>query len=136
MRIIRSDLPLVGIMYITSRDVASVMAGQDVYIKYDAFPYRDYGVQKGKVLSVSSDVKNIDGVGYGYEVHISLDNKNPRIKLIYGSTAIAEIATGKKRFIEVFFSPITAFLTLWDVRLCPLAEKKQKSGSYNGRKAF
>lgn len=108
-RIIRNDYPMTGITYVGSKDVVKVKHGQDVSIKLDAYPYQNYGVQQGKVIDVSSDVKEVPGMGYGYEVRIAMELTNPKIKLRFGMTGIAEITTGQRRLITLVVAPLEKF---------------------------
>jgi len=107
MTIIRSDLPMHGTMYISDSNIGKVKVGQSVTIKFDAFPFQEYGVQTGRIVSVSPDAKIIDGIGLMFEAKMVFDTINPKINLKYGMRGIAEIQTGTKRMIETIFAPIT-----------------------------
>ncbi len=112
-KIIRDDFPLHGVIYIGSESISKLAEGQQVYIKYEAFPYQQYGVQKGEVIEIASDVKEIPGRGMVYEIIVALKN-NPKIKLKSGNLGIAEINTGKKRIIELVFAPIGKLFSYLD----------------------
>ncbi|MDY0016656.1 MAG: HlyD family efflux transporter periplasmic adaptor subunit [Candidatus Delongbacteria bacterium] len=105
-RMIRDDYPLYGIIYVATGNVSQVEKDQDVSIKFDAFPFQIYGIQRGKVVSVSDDVKFIDGAGYVYEVTVALI-KDESITLKPGEGGFAEINTGKKKIIEIMIAPVT-----------------------------
>jgi multidrug resistance efflux pump len=108
-RIIRNDFPRYGLMYIENKDISKVKVGQPVYIKFNAFPYQEFGVQEGQLVSIAKDTKLVEGLGYVYEAQVGFTKKNPRINLIYGANGLAEIVVGKKRIIELVFAPIGKF---------------------------
>ena len=107
MKIIRSDLPKTGKVYITNQNVGKVKPGQNVFIKFDAFPYQQYGAQMGKITSVSADVKMIEGMGFAYVADVAFEKINPKISVKYGMRGTAEIQTGEKKLIELIFGPMT-----------------------------
>ncbi|MFP4681963.1 MAG: HlyD family secretion protein [Chitinispirillaceae bacterium] len=104
MRIIRNDYPLVGIVNLPVSQIGKVKTGQKVAIRYDAFPFQIFGIQKGEIVDISDDVKQVEGQGYAYEVAVALEN-NPKVNLKPGMGGMAEIITGKKRIIEVALAP-------------------------------
>ncbi|NLG18994.1 MAG: HlyD family efflux transporter periplasmic adaptor subunit [Fibrobacter sp.] len=113
LRIIRDDFPLVGVFYLPVSQIGQVKVGQKVAIRYDAFPFQVFGVQEGEIVSISDDVRAVEGFGYSYEVTIALKT-NPEIKLKPGMGGLAEIISGKKRIIEIALAPmakIFAYLT-------------------------
>lgn len=105
-KIIRNDFQKYGLVYLQNKDISSIKVGQPVFIKFDAFPYQEYGVQEGEIINVSKDTKLIDGLGYVYEAQVGFTKTNPKINLMYGVDGIAEIITGKKRLIELVFAPV------------------------------
>ncbi|HEX2964028.1 MAG TPA: HlyD family efflux transporter periplasmic adaptor subunit [Ignavibacteriales bacterium] len=108
-RIIRNDFPRYGMIYIENKDISKVKVGQPVFVKFNAFPYQEYGVQEGKLVSLAKDTKLVEGLGYVYEAQVGFTKKNPRINLIYGANGLAEVVVGKKRIIELVFAPIGKF---------------------------
>lgn len=105
-KIIRNDFQKYGLVYLQNKDISTVKIGQPVYIKFDAFPYQEYGVQEGEIVSVSKDTKLVEGFGYVYEAQVGFTKTNPKINLMYGVDGIAEVITGKKRLIELVFAPV------------------------------
>ncbi|MCU7494101.1 MAG: HlyD family efflux transporter periplasmic adaptor subunit [Ignavibacteria bacterium] len=108
-RIIRNDFPRYGMIYIENKDISKVKVGQPVFVKFHAFPYQEYGVQEGQLVSLAKDTKLVEGLGYVYEAQVGFTKKNPRINLIYGANGLAEVVVGKKRIIELVFAPIGKF---------------------------
>lgn len=51
--IVPSDSALVARLYAPSRAAGFIRQGQDVLLRYDAFPYQKFGQQAGKVVAVS-----------------------------------------------------------------------------------
>lgn len=105
--IIRDDLPKYGVLYISDSNIGKVKNGQNVTIKFDAYPFQEYGVQTGAIVSISTDPKIIEGAGLVYEARMAFDNLNPKINLKFGMHGLAEIETGEKRLIETVFAPVT-----------------------------
>lgn len=110
MRVIRDDYPLVGLINLPVSQIGQVAVGQQVAIRYDAFPFQIFGVQQGEIVSISDDVKAVEGYGYAYEVTVAFKN-NPKIKLKPGMGGIAEIITGEKRILEIALAPVTKILS-------------------------
>jgi hemolysin D len=84
-----------------------------VKVKFDAYPFQDYGVVTGKVLWVSPDSKLVD-VGTGkvevFEVDVVLDrdyiqSQGKKITLSLGSTATAEVIVRQRRTIDFILDP-------------------------------
>ena len=67
LRIIRDDLPKTGMIYISDQNVGKVKKGQTVSIKFDAYPYQDFGIQLGRVIDISPDPQVVEGYGLVYE---------------------------------------------------------------------
>lgn len=107
LKLIRNDLPKSGIVYVGNQNIGKIKRGQRVFVKLEAYPYQDYGAQIGRIVSVSPDVKVVEGFGYVYEARVSFEEVNPRVNLKYGMRGTAEIETGEKRLIEIVFGPMT-----------------------------
>ena len=87
-----------------------VMVGQEVVIKFDNFPYKEYGIVKGvverKSILPNDNVQNII---------VSLDkvlitNQNKELPYTPFMQGTAEIITKDRRFIQRVFENVTAFL--------------------------
>lgn len=114
-RIVRDSKPPIGKMYIANQDIANVEVGQTVRIKYDAYPYQEYGTQSGRIIRLSGDVQDVPGVGLVYVADISLSSYfvtkgNKKIPLRLGVRGLAEVVTGKKRMVELIFAPVSKLL--------------------------
>jgi HlyD family type I secretion membrane fusion protein len=105
------DAPLVLSALLPTRDAGLVKPGMEVNIKFDAFPYQDYGIVTGEVISISPDTKVEDETGAAYNVDISLDathmeDGKEAITLNAGQTATAEIIVRQRRIISLILDPI------------------------------
>lgn len=87
--------------------------GMPVKLKFDAYPFQDYGVVKGRLNWVSPDSKIID-TGKGsietFELEITLEKpyiqtSNRQIALSPGQTATAEVIVRQRRLIDFILDP-------------------------------
>ncbi|MGL5835077.1 MAG: response regulator, partial [Waterburya sp.] len=87
--------------------------GMPVKIKFDAYPFQDYGVQAGKVSWISPDSKIIEtaqGQQEIFELKIELEQdyiegNHQRITLTPGQTATAEVIIRQRRLIDFVLDP-------------------------------
>jgi HlyD family secretion protein len=82
-----------------------------VNIKLDAFPYQDYGVVAGSVLTISPDTSPHEQMGMVYQVEVMLDIKTIKhegkvVPLRAGQTATAEIIVRRRRIMSLVLDPI------------------------------
>ncbi|MBT9314462.1 HlyD family type I secretion periplasmic adaptor subunit [Leptothoe spongobia] len=106
-----AETPLVLSALIPNREVGLVETGMPVQMKFDAFPYQQYGIVSGKVTSISPDSKLDETMGAVYEVEIALNrdhviHEKKVIPLKAGQTASAEIVIRKRRVIDFLLDPI------------------------------
>lgn len=109
--IMPDHVPLVLSAVLPNREAGTVQTGMTVQIKFDAFPYQEYGVVSGKVISISPNAEVDERIGAVYRVKIALDRKvvtheGRTIELKAGQTAQAEIITRRRRIIEILLDPI------------------------------
>ena len=84
-----------------------------VKVKFDAYPFQEYGVLPGKVTWISPDSKvesATPGTPLSYELRIALDkpyieNGSRRIPLTPGQTAQAEVIVRQRRAIDLLLDP-------------------------------
>jgi len=84
-----------------------------VKLKFDAYPYQDYGFVSGKLVRVSPTSTEVDtpnGKVTAYQIVIELDKTciskgSQCIPLQAGDTATAEIVTGQRRVIDYVLDP-------------------------------
>ncbi|NJL54963.1 HlyD family efflux transporter periplasmic adaptor subunit [bacterium] len=105
-----STAPLVLSALLPSREAGLVEVGMPVNIKFDAFPYQDYGMVTGQVLSISPNAKVDEKMGAVYQVDVALDtthmnHEGEAIALQAGQTAMAEITVRQRRIISLILEP-------------------------------
>ena len=110
--------PLVLRGKMSSSDSGLLEVGLPVKIKFDAFPFQDYGVVPGTLTWISPN-SSLDNSGQGqqpspaqesFDVEIELErtyieNHEKRVDLTPGQTATAEVVIRKRRLLDVFLSP-------------------------------
>jgi hemolysin D len=104
-----NSAPLVLSAVLPSQEAGLVKEGMPVQMKFDAFPYQNYGVVMGTVRSISPDAKSDEKLGVVYEVKIALDDvgqKQPVVSFKAGQTAKAEIVVRQRRIMDVLLEPI------------------------------
>jgi hemolysin D len=107
------DSQLILKAQIPSEQSGFLEEGMPVKIKFDAYPYQDYGVMEGRVNWIapnsrvhSTNQGNIDT----FELDITLDQAyvqagNQRVALIPGQTATAEVVIRQRRVIDFILDP-------------------------------
>lgn len=103
--------PLVLSAILPNRDAGFISKGMSAQVKFDAYPYQDYGIISSKVISISSDAESNERLGEVYRVEVALeqdhitDNHQP-IKLKAGQTATVDIVIRRRRILDVLLDPI------------------------------
>ncbi len=108
------DSTLILKAQIPPTDSGFLKKGMLVKIKFDAYPFQDYGVNEGTLISISPDSKVAETTqgqedNY-YELKVELDkpyilDQGKRIELTAGQTATAEIIVRQRRVIDFFLDP-------------------------------
>lgn len=100
---------------INERDRGFVAVGQPVKIKFNAFPYQNYGLINGRLDYISPSVVTDPSGGapsYTGKVQIardSIDTDSGPIGLRYGMNAAAEIVVRERRLIDFLLDPLRRF---------------------------
>ncbi len=105
------NAPLILQAILPNKEAGFVKVGETAQVKFDAFPYQDYGIVRGKVLSISPDTKPDERLGAVYHVEIGLDRNyitanQQTIKFKAGQTASAEIIIRHRRIADILLDPI------------------------------
>ncbi|MEB3831062.1 HlyD family efflux transporter periplasmic adaptor subunit [Phormidium sp. CCY1219] len=105
------DAPLVLSASVPNREAGFMETGMEVQVKFDAYPYQEYGIVSGKVTSISPDTKANDRLGEVYKVEVTLDrnyvmDNGKKIYFKPGQTAQADIVIRKRRIADLFLDPI------------------------------
>jgi len=105
--ILPDNRPLVAKIEIPNTGIGQIKLGQEVKIKYDAYPYQQFGVGDGILVQVApnSTEKDPKKQEFIYESTVELKNttimKNgDNYPLFAGLTLTAEIVVDKKRILE------------------------------------
>ncbi len=96
-----------------SQSTGFLRVGMPVKVKFDAYPFQDYGVVEGKVQWVSPDSKLVEaGTGKieAFEVNVVLDrdyiqSQDKKIALTLGQTGTAEVIVRQRRTIDLILDP-------------------------------
>lgn len=106
--------PLILRAQLPSQESGFVKVGMPVKLKFDAYPFQDYGVVQGQLHWISPDSKSVEtpqGQAQVFEVEVSLDQdyisgQHQRIVLTPGQSAIAEIIVRERRVIDFALDPL------------------------------
>lgn len=106
-------VPLIFRAEMPSQESGFLSVGMPVKLKFDAYPFQDYGVAEGKLRWISPDSKVVEtsqGKVENFELEIELpktyiQTKNKRILLTPGQTATAEVIVRKRRIIDFVLDP-------------------------------
>lgn len=98
---------------IPSKDSGFLKTGNPVKIKFDAYPFQDYGVVPGQVTWIAPDSKvkqTPQGNTEIYELEVTLNQAyiqsgNKHIPLTPGQTANAEVIIRQRRIIDFILDP-------------------------------
>ncbi len=104
-------------LFAPSRAIGFVKPGDEVRLRYDAFPYQKFGVGRGRVLSISRSAVDARELPMGltaqgpvYRVLVSLDSmpgldgQPPSLRA--GMTLQADLVLEQRRIVEYLFSPV------------------------------
>jgi len=108
-----SDVPLVVEALLADKDIAFVQKGLPAKLKFEAFPFQDYGVVEGTVIDVSPDATNKDSVNY-YKVTIApnktwISTGGKDVMLRPGLSVSAEIITDRRTVVSLLLEPVRRF---------------------------
>lgn len=103
--------PLILQATLPNNEAGFVKNGMTVQLKFEAFPYQEYGVVTGKVISISPDTKPDERLGAVYRVEVSLSRdfvtaNHQKVKFKAGQTAIADIVIRQRRIVDLLLDPI------------------------------
>jgi HlyD family secretion protein len=107
------NTPLILKAQIVPTESGFLEVGMPVKIKFDAYPFQDYGVQTGRVTWISPDSKMVEtanGQEEAFELKIELERpyiigQHKRITLTPGQTATAEVVIRQRRSIDFILDP-------------------------------
>ena len=128
LSLVPDNEPLVAEVMVRNDDVGFVYAGQKVKVKLAAYPFQQYGMLDGVVMTVAADASDeqqaAPGHGAGvnkdrekaqpttiYKALVSLDAQQLAVagahyKLVPGMQVTAEVNQGRRTVLEYLLSPI------------------------------
>ncbi len=115
-RIVPNDPKLIAELFAPSRAVGFVAVGDEVRLRYAAFPYQKFGHVRGTVASVSAATLAEDaarGAEPLYRVTVALDSQTVRAYgvprgLLPGMTVEADVLGERRRLYEWVLEPLYA----------------------------
>ncbi|ELS05076.1 response regulator containing a CheY-like receiver domain and an HTH DNA-binding domain [Xenococcus sp. PCC 7305] len=111
------DAPLIIRGQMISRETGLITTGLPVKLKFDAYPFQDYGVIPGRLTWISPDSRTVTQTtteaqkqSNFYEIEVELErnyvqSRNRQIFLTPGQTATVEVVIKQRRLIDVFLEP-------------------------------
>ncbi|MCC5635937.1 HlyD family secretion protein [Nostoc sp. CHAB 5844] len=105
------NAPLILEATLPTKEAGFVKAGNEVKIKFDAYPYQDYSTISGKVISISPNSTVNEQLGAVYRLEIAMDRNyvkanHQTIKFQAGQTATAEIIIRRRRIVDILLEPL------------------------------
>lgn len=105
--------PLILRAQMPSQESGFLQVGMPVNLKFDAYPFQDYGVVQGRLRWISPDSKVVEtdqGRTEVFELEIELDqpyiqDRTKQIALTPGQTATAEVIVRQRRIIDLLLDP-------------------------------
>jgi HlyD family secretion protein len=106
-------VPIIFRAEIPSTESGFLRIGMPVKLKFDAYPFQEYGVLEGNLSWISPDSKMVEtpqGKQENYELEITLkqtyiQNQNKRVYLTPGQTATADVIVRQRRIIDFLLDP-------------------------------
>jgi hemolysin D len=111
LMVIVPDGSLIVEAKVLNKDAGFIHSGQNVAVKFDAFPFTRYGAITGHIKSISMDAVDDKKIGSVYIARISLSRSNIDIgnrsaKLGPGMSTTCDIHTGERSIMSYLISPI------------------------------
>lgn len=93
-----------------NQQIAFVRKGLPAKLKFDAFPFQDYGAVPGTVIDVSPDAQSDEKLGSVYKVTVAPDRPviaahGREYPLRPGLAATIEVVTERKSVLSLFLAP-------------------------------
>jgi hemolysin D len=106
-----SNAPLVLSAALPNQEAGFVKPGMQVQVKLDAYPFQDYGIILGEVLTMSPATKPDERLGPVYRLEITLNRhsvntKHQTVKFKAGQTATADVIIRRRRIIDILLDPL------------------------------
>ena len=105
------NAPLYIDITVANRDIGFIEEDMEIKYKFDAFPYTDYGLLRGKVVAVAPSAVEDSTYGLTYRVRGTLDTprftiNGKRYPIKPGMTATAEMVRERKSIFSLLFKKL------------------------------
>ncbi|MDY6938009.1 MAG: HlyD family efflux transporter periplasmic adaptor subunit [Cyanobacteriota bacterium] len=105
------EAPLVLSAQLPEREAGFIEVGLPAQIKFDAYPFQEYGLVEGTVVSIAPDSESTQEMGEVFEVEIELERNyvledGETVYFKSGQTANAEIIIRRRRILDLLLDPI------------------------------
>jgi len=112
--IVKDNEVVYGHLLVPNRDIGRVKEGQAVKVKYDAYPYQEYGIQSGTLARIAKKPLETDKLG-NYEGKVNLkrqsmilEHEEVDLESALGHVLAAEYdGMGKERVVEELGTTVT-----------------------------
>ncbi len=106
-----ASTPIVAEALILNKDVGLLSSGQKVKLKFEAFPFQDYGIQHGYLRQISPDAMGNEGSGTMFRGIIDLENTTifvhgEKKAFMFGMKGKAEIITDRQSILMLALNPL------------------------------
>lgn len=115
-----ADGEAIGKMFIPSTSLGKIETGQTVHVKLNGYPYTEFGILKGVLVSISAvpaavPASDPSSGGNGYAAEVRFPNGlvstyKKQFDLIHQMDGTAGIITRDMRLIERFFAPVKSLI--------------------------
>ena len=111
MVIVPDNAPLEIRATLQNKDMGRLREGLPVEVKLEAYNFTRYGTLHGRLVSISQDAIEQEGVGLVYDARIRLDSttihaEGRDVALAPGMAVTVELKTGRRRIIDFLLSPL------------------------------
>lgn len=108
-----ADTPLVLRAQIATSESGALQVGMPVKLKFDAYPFQNYGIVEGKLMQISPTSQmseTAQGLTATFDLEIALNQSCIQVqatcvKLTAGQTAIAEVIIRQRRIADFILDP-------------------------------
>ncbi len=106
-----ASTPIVAEAMILNKDVGLLSSGQKVKLKFEAFPFQDYGIQHGYLRQISPDAMGDEGSGTVFRGIIDLEKTTILVHgeekaFMFGMKGAAEIITDRQSILMLALNPL------------------------------
>ncbi len=104
------DAQSIAEIRVSNKDIGLIEEGLPAQLKFDAYPFQQYGAVAAKVIAISPGTPDADGNSF-YHVTLApqrttIEVKSKTIPLRTGLSLTAEILTDRKTLLSILLEPI------------------------------